>query len=263
MFTADQLGALKTLVRIWTATRFVLIGASAMRLLLGDRSRETYDLDLILGVPLDRYPADLEAEAGWSRHPKREHTWVAPGDVYVDVLPVNADKGEPSVVTWPQSGFQMSVVGLQLALEHAMTIQAEPDLTIQVAPLALIALLKMVAFLDRPDERDRDLADIALILDEYIGPADDRRYEEEIFNLGLRYEEISPFLLGKRLTEIVNPPERKVIERFVSLVENADDSTAQARMLALAPPSWHRKPEELLLRLDAFDRGFRFDVAPH
>lgn len=259
MFTADEVSALQTLIRIWSIERFALIGASAMRWHLGDRSRATHDIDLILGVSLDHYPAGLELASGWSRHPKREHTWIAPGDVYVDIVPAGADDDALNVLTWPESGFQMSLAGLRLALDQAVPIEAAPGLSIRVAPLEVIALLKMVSFLDRPYERDRDLEDIALILDEYIGAVDDRRYGDEILDLVLRYEEISPFLLGRKLAAIVNQREGEVVGRFFDLVGGVGDSTAtQARMLAAAPASWHRDPEELLIRIAAFERGFRF-----
>lgn len=257
MFTADQVRALQTLVRIWSMERFALIGAFAMRRHLGERSRATQDIDLILGVPFDRYPAGLESEAGWYRHPKREHTWVAPADVYVDVVPAGTDEGALSMLTWPESGFQMNLAGLRLALDQAVPIEAAPGLIIRVAPLEVIALLKMVSFLDRPHERDRDLEDIALILDEYIDTADDRRFGDEILDLVLRYEEISPYLLGKRLAAIVDQRESEAVGRFLDLVKGVGDSTAaQARMLAASPPSWHRDPEALLIRIAAFERGF-------
>lgn len=263
MFTTSEVSALQTLVRIWSMDRFALIGASAMRWHLGDRSRETRDIDLTLGVSLDRYPAGLESASGWSRHPRREHTWIAPGDVCLDIVPAGTDDDPQSVLTWPESGFRMSLAGLRLALDQAVPIEAAPGLTIRVAPLEVIALLKMVSFLDRPYERDRDLEDIALILDEYIDDADDRRYGDEILDLALRYEEVSPFLLGKRLTSIANHQESEVIGRFFDLVKGVGDSTAtQARMLAAAPPNWHRDPEELLLRITAFERGLGSSCTP-
>jgi predicted nucleotidyltransferase len=256
MFTANEVSALRTLVRIWSIEKFALIGASAMRWHLGDRSRVTHDIDLILGVSLDRYPAGLESIPGWSRHPKREHTWIAPGDVYLDVVPAGTDDDGLNVLTWPESGFQMNLAGLRLALDQAVPIEAAPGLSIRLAPLEVIALLKMVSFLDRPHERDRDLEDVALILDEYIGAADDRRYGDEILDLALQYEEVSPFLLGKMLAAIVNQGEREAVRRFIDLVKGVGDSiAAQARMLAVAPSGWHRDPEELLLRMAALERG--------
>ena len=256
MFTADQVGALHTLHRVWSIEKFALIGASAIRCHLRDRSRATQDIDLVLGVSLARYPGGLDSESGWHRHPKREHRWVAPGDVLVDVIPAGADEGALTVLTWPESGFEMNLAGLRLALNQAVPIEVAPGLIIPVVPLEVIALLKMVSFLDRPHERDRDLEDVALILDEFIGSADDRRYNDEILELALSYEEISPFLLGKKLASIVNQREAEAVGRFIDLVKGVGDSTvAQARMLFAAPPGWHRKPEELLLRIGAFERG--------
>jgi predicted nucleotidyltransferase len=219
--------------------------------------RETRDLDLALAVMLDRYPAGLEAEPGWSRHPTLEQRWIALGGVYVDIIPTGDERTHPPVLTWPVSGFQMNLAGMRLAFELGVTIEIAPGLAIRVAPLEVLALLKMVGYLDRPHERERDLADIAYILNDYVADADERRYGDEILDLGIAYDETSPFLLGRRLAGIVNEHESEAVLRFIELVKRTGDPTAtQARMLVGAPPSWHRDPEELLLRIAAFERGF-------
>jgi predicted nucleotidyltransferase len=255
MFNSSQIDALRTLQEIWSDERFVLIGASAVRLLTGDRSRGTQDLDLMLEVSLDRYPAGLEAQPGWTRHPKREHTWIGPGSCLLDIVPCDREHGATSLV-WPETGSRMNLTGLRLAMDHAHSVEVAPGVSIRVATLEAIVLLKMVSFLDRPPERDRDLEDIAFLFDEYIGPQDNRRYEDHIFELGLQYDEISPFLLGKKLAEISSTQERRTMQEFMALIKSSD-STAQARMLALAPIRWRREPAELLLRIGAFERGFR------
>jgi hypothetical protein len=90
-----------------------------------------------------------------------------------------------------------------------------------------------------------------------VADADERRYGDEILDLGIAYDETSPFLLGRRLAGIVNEHESEAVLRFIELVKRTGDPTAtQARMLVGAPPSWHRDPEELLLRIAAFERGF-------
>lgn len=221
------------------------------------RWRETRDLDLALAVTLDRYPAGLEREAGWSRDPRREERWIAPDGVYVDVIPAGDERTHPPVLKWPESGLQMNLAGMRLAFELGVTIEAAPGLTIRVAPLEALALLKMVGYLDRPHERERDLADIAYILDEYLGDSDERRYRDEVLDLELDYDEVSPFLLGRRLAGIVNEHEREAVLHFIGLVKRAGEPTStQARMLLGAPPSWRRDPEQLLLRIAAFERGF-------
>lgn len=252
-----QVSALRTLVRIWSTERFVLIGASALACFTDMRWRETHDLDLVLAVTLDRYPAGLEAQPGWSRHSTIEQRWVAPGGVYFDVIPAGDSQADTPVLRWPGSGFQMNLAGIRLAFELSVPIEAAPGLTIRVAPLDVLALLKMVSYLDRPHDRERDLSDIAHIMDDYVTDADERRYGDEVLDLGLSYDEISPFLLGRRLAGIVNEHERATALLFTGLVKQAGEPTsAQARMLLGAPPSWRRDPEQLLLRIDAFERGF-------
>lgn len=256
IFSPEQVSALQTLARIWSTERFVLIGASAVGCFMDMRWRETRDLDLALAVMVSRYPAGLEAEPGWFRHPTLVQRWIAPGEVYVDVIPAGDEQPGTPVLRWPESGFQMNLTGMHLAFELCVAIEAAPGLTIRVAPLEVLVLLKMVGYLDRPSERERDLADIAYILDAYLADADERRYGDEILDLGLEYDEVSPFLLGKRLAAIVNEPEREAVLRFIGLLKQAGDPTAtQARMLVGAPPSWRRDPEQLLLRIAAFEQG--------
>jgi predicted nucleotidyltransferase len=258
IFSPEEIGALRTLVRVWSMERFVLIGASALRCTLGMRWRVTYDLDSALAVSFDRYPAGLDKEPGWSRHPRREHTWIAPGDVEVDVIPIG-EVGKPAAsVTWPESGLEMTLTGIHIAFEHATTVAVAPGLAAPVAPPEVIALLKMVAYLDRPHKRDRDLQDIAWILTDFVADTDDRRFADDILDLGLHFEEVSPYLLGARLASLLSARERTVVLRFIELVKREGDPAAtQARMLVNAPPSWHREPEELLSRIAAFERGLR------
>jgi predicted nucleotidyltransferase len=256
-FRAPEIEALRTLVRVWAGERFVLIGASALRCTLGMRWPETYDLDAALAVSLERYPAGLDRAPGWSRHPNREHTWIAPGKAEVNVIPIG-DVGRPAAsVTWPLSGFEMLLTGLHLAFEHCVTLEVASGVSLQVAPPEVVAVLKMVSYMDRPYERERDLQDLAWILTDFVGDTDERRFMDDILDLGLGFDEVSPYLLGARVAALTGAPERAAVHRFIRLVGQEGDAAAtQARMLVNAPPGWHRDPDELVRRIAAFERGF-------
>lgn len=255
MFSSVQVEALRTLLRLWSADRFVLIGASALGCWTDMRWRQTRDLDLALAATVEEYPAGLDREPGWSRDSRQEQRWRGPGDVLVDIIPVQRD-GQSEILRWPVSGFEMSLAGLGLAFEKAVPVEIAQGLTVRVAPVHVIAFLKMVAFLDRPQERGRDLADVAHILDEYISDVDERRYSDEIVDLGLTYDEVSPFLLGKDLGRILNEKEKHLFTRFTeALIRTSGSTASQAQMLAVAPDAWHRDPDELLLRINALRRG--------
>jgi predicted nucleotidyltransferase len=151
----------------------------------------------------------------------------------------------------------MDLAGLRLAFDHALSVEIEPGFTVRVAPREVVAVLKMAAYMDRPHDRERDLDDIAYILNDYVGDDDDRRFGEDVLDLQLGYDEVSPFLLGKRLATITNERERAIVRKFTTLVRSEDNpSNTQARMVAAAPPGWRGDPSEMLNRIAAFERGF-------
>jgi hypothetical protein len=86
--TRAQQRALEQLAALWSDRAFVLIGASALQLQL-PFERATRDLDVTLAADLDEFPAGLDKLVGWKRHLSREHEWVGPGRVRVDVLPAS------------------------------------------------------------------------------------------------------------------------------------------------------------------------------
>jgi predicted nucleotidyltransferase len=87
----------------------------------------------------------------------------------------------------------MSLLGLRLAFEQGVPVMVAPDLIIKVRPVPVLTVLKIVAYEDRPTDRERDLADLAYIFTEYE-PED--RFADDVINLGMSYEEVGPFLLA-------------------------------------------------------------------
>ena len=63
----------------------------------------------------------------------------------------------------------MNLAGLRLAFEHHVRIEIDEGCSVRVAATPAIVVLKMVAFLDRPDRED-DLTDIAHVVEHYLGP---------------------------------------------------------------------------------------------
>lgn len=135
-------------------------------------------------------------------------------------------------------------------------MEVASDLSIRVAPVPVVGLLKIVAYQDQPQARTRDLEDLAHIFDEHVRADDQRRYSDEVPEAGLEFEVVSAFLLGRDMGSLVNSEERGAVTSFIAKVRDENDPHAtQARMANVAPVSWRRKPEALLARFDAFDRG--------
>jgi predicted nucleotidyltransferase len=118
-----------------------------------------------------------------------------------------------------------------------------------------LVVLKIAAYLDRPRERDTDLADIAHIMSEYVGSTADRRWSDEIVDLGMDFEDVSPFVLGQEIGALVDAAERRLLQKFFATIEAPEDPLSTLhRMAERAPAAW-RDPARLRLRLSTFRRG--------
>ena len=99
-FSEAQRAALREIARLWSARRFVLVGASAIQCQRPMR-RTTADIDLSVAASIEEFPAGLDQLAGWTRHPRREHEWTGPGGVRIDVIPAGPELLARGHVDWP------------------------------------------------------------------------------------------------------------------------------------------------------------------
>jgi predicted nucleotidyltransferase len=149
----------------------------------------------------------------------------------------------------------MNLTGFRHVFARALPLEVEAGLQIQIAPLPVIALLKMVAWLDRPAERERDLEDLAHMLDEFVEPHDEAFYSPEVTDQQINTEYVSAYLLGRELGLLVDAEERALVERFIEKLLN--EEATRSLMARLGPRSWNGDAEELVPRLEVFLRGFR------
>jgi hypothetical protein len=105
----------------------------------------------------------------------------------------------------------MNLVGLRLAFEKGVSLALPESSSMLLATVPTIALLKMAAYRDRPEERERDLDDLAFLLEDYLGDEDDRRFLLIEREPKLDYENASAFALGLDVGEIVNDEERAIV----------------------------------------------------
>lgn len=143
----------------------------------------------------------------------------------------------------------MTVTGLELALEHSTSVEAD-ELIVQVADISVVVLLKMIAFLDRPLERERDLEDIAHTVHQYAAD-DERRWDLEMIS-GRDWDEQSAWLLGLDISTIASSEHRELAIEFLNGVV---DEQRAARMADLGPPTWRRDGAQAARRMHALVRG--------
>jgi predicted nucleotidyltransferase len=156
-----------------------LIGVSAIALeLLKDNikpSRGTKDIDFAIMISsskeYEKIIADLEdkgfrkVEAPWTFYNKSFNA-------VIDVLPFGEIEQE-FTANFNQRKVALHVLGLREVLEDANEIQIG-EKTIQIPPLPGMVLLKLIAWSDRPEDRDQDPGDILKIIQHYY----DYNYDE-------------------------------------------------------------------------------------
>jgi len=218
-------------------------------------SRSTKDVDLAVAAPIEDLPGLLEL-GGWRRDRAIRHRWYSAEGTPADILPVTPDLIEAGEVSFGD-GLIMSLVGFDLVLRHT-THEEIPGtgMRIEVAELPVLVLLKMVAWLDRPSERSRDLEDLATILDHALADEDERRWDLDhpVGESGLHHEDQGAYFVGLEVGRIIQDHHRAPINRFLEKVGDPDSiwfaqMVQKARYVGV-------KPDEILeRRWAAFRRG--------
>ncbi|MBW2464374.1 MAG: hypothetical protein JRH11_22175, partial [Deltaproteobacteria bacterium] len=106
------------------------------------------------------------------------------------------------------------MVGFDLAFTYT-TEELVGTSTLLVPTAPVLAFLKMRAWLDRPEMRKKDLADIAHLLCEYIGDDDERRWHDDVVALGLDFRDVSPYVLGRDLGRIMRDEHELHVREFL------------------------------------------------
>lgn len=247
---------LARLVEHETHPELVLVGAVALGHHL-PLQRTTADVDLALVMwPDDIVP--LLTTLGWRRDEHMRQRWYGPAHFRADIIPATQELVAAGSVQIDE-GATMSLVGFDLAFDHAVPVEL-PGTTasVSVASLPAILVLKMVAWLDRPYGRTKDLGDIAAVLTEALGDDDDRRWDSShpVATNELDFDEQSPFFAGLEVAAIAKDAHLVAIRAFVEQL--LDESEAAAAVMARAAGIRGDDAEQRMQRLvAAFDRGLR------
>lgn len=138
----------------------------------------------------------------------------------VDLIPFRGVTAADGVNAWPPSrDIVMNVAGFEEALASSIPIQIEEDLIVRVASIPGLMILKLVAWLDRGRETDKDAADIYRLLTAYADADNtDRLYESEMDLLetaGFDMQLAGAELLGRDVGQLCSPSAVALIRSIV------------------------------------------------
>ncbi len=229
--------------------RAVVIGATALDHHV-KLSRLTADVDLV--IVADRAEiADVLEALQWKPDRREWQRWHRENS-RIDVLPGTQRDLERGFVHVEGQDRDMSVVGFDLALEYASSVAIpNAEETVDVASLASVVVLKMVAWLDRPQQRHKDLGDLACALTRALDDYDETRWHAPLVDVAP--EDQSAFFVGMEVARIASPAHRAKIAEFLRRAMTGswpEVMAREARLIAEDPGDIARS------LLDAFARGF-------
>jgi len=240
------------------AADLVIIGAIAYQVHFPREDRHTGDIDFAVALDLDEF-AELERRLladSWVHFANREHRWRGPRGTILDLIPAGPKLREAKKVTWLASQFTMSLVGFDHVFITAQPVPFAPDLTFKVISSTTLMLLKIVAYMDDPQRRAKDLEDIRGLLAEYEADSD-RVFSEIVIDADLEDYGLAPALLmGLDLRALCKEEETRIVYRFL---EQMNEENPAWMAFVRARGVGDHVEEDARKHLDTFRRGFEVD----
>ena len=171
----------------------------------------------------------------------------------MDLLPASPKFREAKPVTWPVSQFTMNLVGFGHVFTDAQPVALAPGLTLKVVPPATLILLKIVAFMDDPHRRVKNLDDIWGLLADYESDSE-RLFSDVVIDAALEDFGLAPaFLLGVDLRALCTDEEKEVVDAFLA---DMDEENPGWMPFVRARGVGDHVEEDAKAQLQSFRRGF-------
>jgi predicted nucleotidyltransferase len=217
---------------------FFVIGATARDIImeLHDESsgRLTHDLDIAITInDWEQYKQiedGIENLLNFTKDPGQKQRFKYLDKFDLDIVPFGDIMKEDNKIFWPpDQEFAMTVLGFSAVNDAALKVSIDGDIEIQIASLAGIFLLKIVAWGDRNHKTNKDAEDMAFILQNYLEIHRDElvEYFEEIYTEDHTILKGGATLLGIQLNDVLeNYPEAKqsIKEILTAEIEKKEES---------------------------------------
>lgn len=167
---------------------------------------------------------------------------IATDGTQVDILPFGEIEDDGSVTVSGQGMTNIRVDGM-IEVYHDGTVEVdfETGNTFKVATLPAIALLKFIAYDDRPEQRQKDAIDISNIVNHFFQLNDEIIYEHhnDLFDEtnGITFESIGPIVLGREMRKIANSNVGLVIRLNNILEKHIQEGENSAFVRLMVNPS--------------------------
>jgi predicted nucleotidyltransferase len=210
-------------------TKFFIIGATARDMIMdahGEKSgRTTIDLDIAIAITnWDKYKqieAGLIKTDGFEKDSKQKQRFIYNGFYHLDIVPFgNIMKMDDKIFWPPEEEIAMSVLGFSEVEKATYEVIVDGTLALNIASLAGIFLLKIVAWNDRHTTNNKDADDLGFILRNYFTINENRiirqhsdLYDDNYFAI----DTAGARLIGRDMADILkDSPETK--QKFMAIL---------------------------------------------
>jgi predicted nucleotidyltransferase len=222
--------------------QFFIIGATARDIILEahgqKKGRATRDLDIAIAIEDWSKYEDIEHELvkidDFTKNPHQKQQFFYKGIFVLDIIPFGDIMSMDDKIFWPpDKQTAMSVLGLSEIDNATQQILLDDKVTLNVAPLAGIFLLKVVAWQERNISTNKDADDLGFILSNYLSIKEDNLSEDD-FDI---YKDddfdiitAAGTLIGRDIKRIMeNSPLRK--QKILSLIKAEINKKEESKLI--------------------------------
>jgi predicted nucleotidyltransferase len=228
-------------------TPYYLIGASAvaLELLKNDikPGRGTRDIDFaIMTASHDAYQKVCMAllTHGFLERDFPYRFYAERFNVVIDILPFG-DIEQNHTINFSDRKIEMHVLGMREVLSESIVVPIE-DKELHIPSLPGMVILKLVAWTDRPENRENDLADILKIIQHYFDLAFDEivQHHNDTFPLNGEIDNmlVAARVLGRKASSILS----KSVPLMEYVMQTLESNLGEVQKSAIAK-RWAREKD--------------------
>jgi predicted nucleotidyltransferase len=219
--------------------KFYVIGATARDIIMEihheKSARLTHDLDIAIAI--DAWDEFAQVEEGlvglpdFTKDTKQKQRFLYQNKFQIDIVPFGQIMREGDKIFWPpDEHFAMVVLGFAEVNKNLIPIRIDDHLSIEIASLAGIFVLKVFAWSDRNHRDNRDAADLGFIMSNYLSINEERAvadYFTEVYTDEFTIVIGGAIILGKDIDQLLGDNQytkhrfKQVIQEELAIAEES------------------------------------------
>jgi predicted nucleotidyltransferase len=223
--------------------QFYVIGATARDIIMnihGEKVRRaTRDLDIAIAISdwdaYEQVEKGIIQIDGFVKHKNQKQRFIYEGKYQLDIVPFGNVMKEGDRIFWPpDESVAMSVLGFKEVGQSAKEISIDNEITIKVASLEGVFILKLVAWVDRNFKHNRDADDLGFILNNYLSINQQRAVKDHYEEIYL-IDEYTPLVAGAKLIGIdvakIISGNKKAKSKLTEIIQHEINEEENSRLI--------------------------------